>query len=137
MENEKYPRRERPGQSNRRGSLQAGRCGRANRMKGERSFGELWQSKKLCWDEIDIPLASVGQENRSLALRDQPAGASPVFGIHPPIDTRDVFPSDSRHFLDANFGDNRFCWVQVLRAHIPIFAIIAILGQAIFANYAI
>lgn len=137
MENGKYPRRERPGQSNRRGSQQAGRCGRAKGMMGERSFGGLRQNKELCWDEIDIPFASVGQENRSLALRDHPAGASPVFGIHPPIDTRDVFPGDSRHFLDADFGDNRFCRIQVLRAHNPIFAIIAIFGQAIFANYAI
>jgi hypothetical protein len=137
MENEKYPRRERPGQSNRRGSQQAGRSGRAKGMKGERSFGDLWESKKLCWDEIDIPLASVGQKHRRLALRDHPAGTSPVFGIHPPIDTRDVFPSDRRHFLDADFGYDRFSWVQVLRAHTLTFAIIAILGQAIFANYAI
>jgi hypothetical protein len=137
MENGKYPRRERQDQSRRRGSQQAGRSGRAKGMLGERSFGGLWESKKLGRDEIDIPLASVGQENRRLALRDHPAGASLVFGIHPTIDTRDVFPSDSRHFLDADFGDNRFCWVQVLRAHIPIFAIIAILGQGIFANYAI
>jgi hypothetical protein len=41
MENGKYPRRERPGQSHRRGSQLAGRCGRAKGMKGERSFGEL------------------------------------------------------------------------------------------------
>ena len=41
MENEKYPRRERPGQSQRRGSQQTGRCGRAKGMKGERSFGGL------------------------------------------------------------------------------------------------
>ncbi|WP_377297457.1 hypothetical protein [Rhizobium sp. SGZ-381] len=137
MDNEKYPRRERPGQSNRRGSQQAGRCGRAKGMMGERSFGELWQSKRLCWDEIDIPLACIGQENRRLALGDHPAGASPVFGIHPAIDTRDMLPSDCRHFLDADFGYDGFGWVQVLRAHIAIFAIIAILGQAIFANYAI
>jgi hypothetical protein len=43
MENEKYPRRERPGQSHRRGSQQAGRCGRAKGMKGERSFGDLFR----------------------------------------------------------------------------------------------
>jgi hypothetical protein len=43
MENEKYPRRERPGQSHRRGSQQAGRSGRAKRMNGERSFGELFR----------------------------------------------------------------------------------------------
>lgn len=137
MENEKYPRRERPGQSHRRGSQQAGRSGRAKEMSGERSFGELWESKKLCRDEIDIPLASVCQEHRSLALRDQPAGASSVFGIHPTIDTRNVFPGDGRHVINADLCDDRFCGVQVLRAHIRIFAIIAIFGQAIFANCAI
>lgn len=41
MENEKYPRRERPGQSHRRGAQQAGRNGRAKGMKGEWSFGDL------------------------------------------------------------------------------------------------
>ena len=137
MENEKYPRRERPGQSNRRGSQQAGRCSRAKEMMGERSFGGLWESKKLCGDEIDVLLASVCQEHRSFALRDQPAGASPVFGIHPTIDTRHVFSGDRRHVIDADLCDDRFCGVQVLRAHISTFAIIAIFGQAIFANCAL
>lgn len=48
-----------------------------------------------------------------------------------------MFAGDLGHLFDADLGDDGFGWVEVLFAHIAIFAIFASFCQAKFANCAI